>query len=243
MRKFYRVKWTSTDTEKVEKLAARFNAKLTRIAKTRPEISEYQPYPIDSELLIERLQQGTRADLDRTVSYYSAYLKEGAEKPITTEQGVKTTKYEIDLLSKQVARINRKRAQEVTQADVSEYKGNISSLENRNLRPKQFNPDRITQREWNKYFESVQTQATDAYEINKMQAYKSNYLKAIDNVLGPLGNELRTLIEGLPPNVVYWNYYADPLLQLDFIYDPLQAQVIASAVLEKWREVIAAYNE
>lgn len=167
-------------------------------------------------------------------------FKPGAAELIRSESGVVVTKYEKRELGIKVGIINRARTVERQQAGLSTEKGTMGSVKERALDAKTFNFDKIKPgKEWEKFVESVEKQSKSAYRQKKMELYKENYLKGIQNNLGKKGKELYDLLKTVDAKTLYKSYYDDQVLQIDFIYDPLEADLIAETATARWKKVLA----
>jgi hypothetical protein len=230
MPKQYNIKWRKSDREKISKTVRRFNAKITRTLKKHPEFAPYLPEKITVKELMGNI--GTRKDFNREVNSFSRFLKRGAEKPYTSKSGIKTTAWERREVGYKVAQINRQRTIEKKRANVSTYKGTMGSIQANNLNPKKYNIDKIRPQEWDKFIETVEKQVKSNYNYEKMERYKENYIKGLYNVFGTKGNDILGIVENIPPDEFTDLFYNDPVLQLDFIYDPIEVDLKIESIIE-----------
>lgn len=230
MPKQYNIKWRKSDREKISNTVRQFNAKITRTLKKHPEFAPYLPEKITVKELTANIR--TRKDFNREVNSLSRFLKRGAEMPYTSKRGVKTTTWERKEIGYKVAQINRHRTSERKRANVSTYKGTMGSIKANNLNPKKYNIDKIRPREWNKFVETVEKQTKSNYNYDKMVRYKENYIKGIYNVFGAKGNGIIRIVENIPPDEFTDLYYKDPVLQIDFIYDPIEVELKIESIIE-----------
>lgn len=230
MPKQYNIKWRKSDREKISNTVRQFNAKITRTLKKHPEFAPYLPEKITVKELTANIR--TRKDFNREVNSLSRFLKRGAEKPLTSKSGVKTTTWERKEIGYKVAQINRQRAIERKRANVSTYKGTMGSIQANNLNPKKYNIDKIRPQEWDKFIETVEKQVKSNYNYDKMERYKENYIKGLYNVFGAKGNGIIGIVENIPPDEFTDLFYNDPVLQLDFIYDPIEVDLKIESIIE-----------
>lgn len=232
------IKWRQQDKETISKTVRQFNAKLTRILKKHPELAPYLP----DRLTVEGVRQSieTRQDFNREVRSLQRFLKRGAERPILSDSGIKTTEWQRREVGYKVATVNRARTLEAKRANVSTEKGTMGSIEANNLRPKSYDINRIAPRDWNKFIETVERQVMTNYDSDRVERYKENYLKSIRRNLGTRGKakELYDLVATLDPYFMYDIYYDDPVLQIQFTSDPLPAELIAEQALEHWLQML-----
>lgn len=230
MQKRYNIKWRESDEKELSKAVRKFNAKRTRLLKQVPELEEFLPPKQSVKALRESIQ--TRRDFRNEINSIERFMQKGAEKPIVTAEGVKTTAYEKKELGIKIRAINARRAAERKRANVSTEKGTMGTIRANNLQPKQVNLDKIKKSDWAKFVESVEKQARDSYTQQKYDRYKENFIKGLENAFGESGAELVALAEQIDPETLSQMYFDDPILQIDFIYDPLEMQVKIDAMTE-----------
>lgn len=230
MLKPYNIKWRKTDRQKISNTVRQFNAKITRTLKKHPEFAPYLPEKITIKELTGTIK--TRKDFNRKVNSLSRFLKRGAEKPYTSKSGIKTTLWERKEIGYKVAQINRQRSLERKRANVSTYKGTMGSIQANNLNPKKYNIDKIRPHEWNKFIETVEKQIKSNYNYEKMERYKENYIKGLYNVFGEKSKAIVKIVNNIPPDKFTDLFYDDPVLQLDFIYDPIEIDLKIESLIE-----------
>lgn len=230
MQKRYNIKWRDTDEKELAKAVRKFNAKRTRLIKQVPELEEFLP-PKQSTKDIKNAIK-TRRDYNNALNSLERFMRKGAEKPIVTKEGVKTTAYEKKEIEIKVRAINQRRAAELKKAAPSTEKGTMGTVKNNNLKPKKYDIDKIKKSDWKKFVESVEKQSKDSYNVDKYERYKKNFIKGLENVFGEKGRELIDIVEQINAEKLVQMYYDDPILQIDFIYDPLEMQIKIDAIAE-----------
>lgn len=230
MQKRYNIKWRESDEKELAKAVRKFNAKRTRLLKQVPELEEFLPPKISTKAIKESVK--TRRDFNNELNSIERFMRKGAEKPIITKEGVKTTAYEKKELQIKIRAINNRRMAERKKANVSTEKGTMGTIRANNLQPKQVNIDKVKKSDWNKFVESVEKQARDSYASDKYERYKENFLKGLENAFGESGNDLIELAKQIDPETLSQMYFDDPILQIDFIYDPLEMQTKIDAMTE-----------
>lgn len=229
MQKEPNIAWRQSQRNRLSRSVSKFNAKLTRELKKNPELIEFLPARLNVQEL--RASIKTAKDLNNLVKTIDRAFKEDAFVPVQTEKGVKTTKYEIRETKLKVNKINRSRAKEKEKANPSTEKGTMGLLKTANLVPKKFDLEKMSQKEWEKFKAGVDKQILANSSFERKQRYRDNYLKAIEEVFGT-DNELYERILNADIDSLLEAYYNDPILQLEFVYDPLQMSVIYQAILE-----------
>jgi hypothetical protein len=230
MQKRYNIKWRNTDEKELAKAVRKFNAKRTRLLKQVPELEEFLP-PKKSTKDIKKSVQ-TRRDFKNELNSIERFMRKGSEKPIVTKEGIKTTVYEKKEIEIKVRTINQRRAAELKKAAPSTEKGTMGTIRNNNLKPKKYDIDKIKKSDWNKFVESVEKQSKDSYNADKYERYKENFIKGLENAFGEKGSELIEIAKQMNAELLTQMYYDDPILQIDFIYDPLEMQVKIDAMTE-----------
>ena len=230
MQKRYNIKWRNTDEKELAKAVRKFNAKRTRLLKQAPELEEFLPPKASTKEIKKSVQ--TRRDLKNELNSLERFMRKGAEKPIVTKEGIKTTVYEKKEISIKVRAINQRRAAELKKAAPSTEKGTMGTIRENNLKPKQYDIDKIKKSDWKKFVESVEKQSKDSYASDRYDRYKENFIKGLENAFGEKGSELIEIAKQIDAETLTQMYYDDPILQIDFIYDPLEMQVKIDAMKE-----------
>lgn len=238
MSKKSKIRWSETDNKRVASRVRVFNTKLTKTLNAHPEWASYLPDRASTQQIKDQVK--TRADLNRIINSLERFSKKGAETPVLTPKGIHTTKWEIKEVGYKVAQINRARTLETKKANVSTEKGTMGTIESNNLKHKHYDINNIKANEWDKYKNAVEKQIMSDYKSNKIMKYKENYLECI---LDNLGNgekamELYDLVSRLDAEFMYGIYYDDPVLQIQFITDPIPAEIIAKSAIEHWKSAL-----
>lgn len=232
-----RIKWNKNDRKNIANMARKFNAKITRISNKSPEISKYLPNKINSKELQQNIE--SRRELNKLLNKYGRFLDKGAENIVQSKKGVTTTEWMKKEVSIDIGVINRKRSSERKRADVSTYKGTMGTVGANNLQPKTFNFDEISsQKAWKEYVRSAEKQSSPGYNSEKQSNYKKNYIMAIRNTVGygVDADKIVKLIEKIDSDSLYYSYYDDQILQLNFWYDEHDKGIKIRSVYNKWAE-------
>lgn len=230
MQKRYNIKWRDTDEKELAKAVRKFNAKRTRLLKQVPELEEFLPPKASTKEIRKSVQ--TRRDLKNELNALERFMRKGVEKPIVTKEGIKTTAYEKKEIAIKVRSINQRRAAELKKAAPSTEKGTMGTIRENNLKPKKYDIDKIKKSDWKNFVESVEKQSRDSYAADRYERYKDNFIKGLENAFGEKGAELIEIAKQIDSETLTQMYYDDPILQIDFIYDPLEMQVKIDAMEE-----------
>lgn len=236
MQKRSKIKWRKSDEQELAKAVRKFNAKRTRLINKFPEMEDFLPERLSVKDIKGDIT--TRNEFKNQIKSIERFMRKGAEKPIITETGIKTTAYEKKEVGIKVRAINVRKAHERKKADVSTEKGTMGTIRANNLLPKKYDIDKIKKSDWKKFKESVEKQNKDSYTDERYDRYKENYLKGLDNAFGARATRLKQMIEKIPPDVLVQMYYDEPILQIDFIYDPIEMEAKIEAMEENLLDYI-----
>lgn len=236
MQKRYNIKWRDTDEKELARAVRRYNAKRNRLLKQVPELEDFLPPKASTKEIKKAVK--TRRDLRNEINSLERFLRKGAEKPIVTKEGVKTTQYQKKEIEIKVRAINLRRKAELKKAAPSTEKGTMGTARNNNLLPKTYDINKVRKSDWNKFIESVEKQSRDSYSQDKYERYKENFIKGLENAFGEKGAKLIEMARNISAEKLVDIYYNDPILQIDFIYDPLEMQVKIDAMEEHLQEYV-----
>lgn len=225
------VKWREVDEAKLKNLVKRFNAKVARNVKKGGLIAEVQPAPIKTAELRETLKAISRRDVNYTFQKLENYLRKGAEMPYTTKKGVNTTVWQKKEIDRAIRTINARNKKELSEYEIGPYTGTIGTIERSNMRPRKNRVQTLEPRDWNKYVRNLDRQVYGTNVDIKGAIYKRNFLKAIVSTFGE-GSKLYQAISRIPPNKLREYYYTDPILNIQFISDPKEAEEIQQKMLD-----------
>lgn len=235
MPKKHTIKWRDKDIKELNRVVRNFNAKISRVAKKNPNQAEFLPDKVSVQSLKGRI--GTRQDFNREIASLKRFSRRGAEKIEVTESGLTLTQYEIKEVKNKVRITNIKRTVERKKLDIDETRGTMGQVSERGLRPKVFSLNK-SQKEWEKFVESLEREISSNFKLEQLEKYKENYLNGLIENLGQKGEELANLLKDVSPEKLFTNSVTNPLLSIDFIYDPLELETIIDAKIEAWQEVI-----
>lgn len=109
IRQYSRIRYDKKLNEQIYNTLKKYNSKIDRLARQH---SAYMlPQKITKQDLMELSY--TRRDLQRRLQNLEEFTKRGAEKSILTKSGYAVSKYELDYLKKERARVKRKLSREI----------------------------------------------------------------------------------------------------------------------------------
>lgn len=244
---------TSLDRD-IERTLKNYNAKIERVTKKNPNIAKYQPEKITVKQFKQKAEtkKYTTRDIKRELKSLQRYSNKGAELPTTAKKtGHTTTKWERKEIGYKVAVINRQRTRDKKlygELEATSFgkqlgytRNQMGSERAQDFEPKKYNFDSIPSgKAWEKFVESVDKQVIDSYTEERLQRYKDNYLKAIDNHLGEYGAELKAIVERIPAKEVVKTYYQEEQADIQFIYPDytfLANDFKLDALMQIWQRV------
>lgn len=226
----YNIKWRNKDKTRLSNTVRQFNAKITRTLKKNPELAPYLPERLTVQGLRDKIK--TRQDFNREVNSARRFLKPGAETPVTSATGIRTTKWEKREVGVKVGVINRRRSRELKKMNPTTEKGTMGTIRENNLRPKKYDIDKIKASDWDMFVYGVEKQIMSGYTAQKNKLYKQNFIKAVKTAFGSKGTEIVEMAHSIPADILVELYYNDPVLQIEFIYNPLEMQIKIDNIVE-----------
>lgn len=251
------IKWRESDAEKLTREVERFNAKIYRTRSRHPELADILPEPIkkaDKQRLIEEFKVNPRSEFNKKLNELDRFSRKGAEQRVTNEQGFSTTRWERREIAYDVAQLNRERAKERARAENMEAttrgqkiglkRGEMGSERLNELKPKKFDFDKVRNRtEFEKLKASVEKQIKPSARDMKMELFKNNYLKAIEQTYGDHAANITELVKGLPARVVVDTFHREQEASIDFHYEP-QEMAFKLEILEGiWQGVSDVFGD
>ena len=118
----YNIKWRNKDKTRLSNTVRQLNAKITRTLKKNPELAPYLPERLTVQGLRDKIQ--TRQDFNREINSARRFLKPGAETPVTSATGIRTTRWEKREVGIKVGVINRRRNRELKKNEPYHGEGN-----------------------------------------------------------------------------------------------------------------------
>lgn len=193
MSKQHKIRWSKQDNDELTKVIRNFNAKVTRLAKKNPDISNILPEKVSVKEIKSLI--GTRQDLNREINMLKRFSKRGAEAivPIDdTERNIKITKWQRTEMNRMVGIINRKRKKRLMDIEATEMQsggkrlgytrgqlGMGSALKN-SLEPMQAFYYTMENYDVKKRWKSILKQAKDDYFTLQDYTMRENFIKAIE---------------------------------------------------------------
>lgn len=110
MSKSSKIRWRKSDTEQLSRKVKNFNAKISRLSKSHPELLDVLPERVTARELKSMVTN--RKEYNRMMKALSAFTEKGAETVVTGSSGARTTQWELNQVKKAVQAENRRRKAE-----------------------------------------------------------------------------------------------------------------------------------
>ena len=228
-----RIKWTRDDAKKTANLVRQFNAKITRITKKNPSIVKALPERMNSQAIQQMYSQLTRSDFNRWINSTMRFLKRGADEIVTTNAGVKTTRWQLNEIRYNLQRINAERRKRMERLQPSTTKGTMGAIKELELQPRRNLAQNIPTQYWERYVRGIEKQVLSSYASDRAEQYKRNYLTAMRAALGDQP-ELESILARIPAETVVEAYAQDPDLSIDYLYYEHEIEEAVQNLKEIW---------
>lgn len=251
------IKWRKSDAEKLDAAIKSYNKKIYNTRHRNPELKDIIPDTIkktDRNKMLKELKSLPRNEFNKQIKSLERVLNPDAFKPVTSKTGNTVTKYEKREVGIKVAQINRDRTKErkaIENMDATSRgeklgmkRGEMGSERLNALKPKKFNFDKIRGgKEWEKFKASIDKLSAPTARAERMEEYKANYLKGLQNAFGGYADDIIKVIEGLPADVVVETFYSEQEATIDFFYEPQEMELKLDMLNDLWAGVEENYNE
>ena len=244
MSKKSKIRWRESDLSELQRTLNNFNAKLYRINKNHPELKDFVPNRVSKKEAIQSI--GTRADFNRLINSLQRFSKKGAEKPVTSSRGAKSTQWEVDEFKHKQRIENARRTRErkkLEQQDVKSRgkstgvkRAEMGSIKENSLKPSRKNFQNLSQKEWELAKRNIDNMLNANYRDEKKLKMKENYIKGL--ITAGFPDSLIDIIRGMDIDKFVETVANDQEATFDFIYDPLELQVKAEALKETWTNAV-----
>jgi len=228
-----------TNTE-VRRAVKNFNAKITRELKKDPGAAAWLPDRVSVKAF--KAENVLRKDVNASLARLRRFSTPGAAAPVELNNGLTRTVWEVRETFAAAEITNKRRARDLKSLAPSTERGTMGLVEANNLRPLQIHPEKMSLSDWKAKQHTAEREAKAAYNQLRMIEYKANYITAVRNNLGAFGEPILKLLQNVSPAKMVEGYKGNPVLNIDFIYDPQEAAFIALNVLEGWQEFLGLPN-
>lgn len=223
----YEIRWKRGDYVSLGRAVSDFNKKVNRLEADKRKL--YLPVLLNYNEVKENIK--SRQELKRVVNSLRRFLKEGAEDVVTTDGGVKITKWEkneLSMLKRSSSRHLRKEIEK--QVGIA---GPYQTTEERRLRANLNSLNNLTKagkEEFNRIKKRLHYFGASDYELKKAIIWKENYLRVIKNYSGYQGyEELMELLRNYSNPIQFFELFENSTSTiindyLDYISDEMIKQ-------------------
>lgn len=230
----YSIKWRERDLSELKRVIKNFNAKIARVLKKDPSAAVYLPQRVQFKEAKTSIE--TRADYNKYIKSLMRFSRKGSEKMVVGAGGVVTTKWEKKEVGIKLGIVNQRRARLRKRLEPSTQKGTMGTIRERELDKKPFNFEKKSQKDWEKFKESVEKQARSTYERGKAEQYLKNYGVAADRWMGIMAPLVKYMAEKMGAQALYDIYADEPILQIDYEYSQQNVEFKMGRMLDKFYE-------
>lgn len=238
-----RIRWRNTDKSELKRVVRNFNAKRNRLIK-KGYSADSLPEPVTAGKIMQTI--GSRRDLNLTLNRLKRFGRKGAEKLVTTGNGVTITKYELDEANRALRLVNARRKKELDNILKTAINPDAiaSAKRNPSLQPRKIKITDIKPAFKQDYMERILLQTLDSDDFKRMELYKKNYLNAAESEFGgtPIYDKLKQLIESLSPQTLENAYYAKASLSIRYEYTLEGKNERAELIYREWLDYLANRN-
>lgn len=228
------IRWRNQDIKLLQKTVKNFNAKISRILKKNPAASEYLPAKVSVKQI--RAEIDSRQDFNNLIRSLQRFSRKGAEKPVVNKQGVIVTSWERKEVGYKVAKINRFRTRERKRVNPQPGLGNMKTIEEMNLSPKNIKWEDRSKKSWDAFKQAVERQAKSRYNQKRAELYKENYIKALNNVFGMYADPIVAVVNQVDGIWLANMYGKDYRLELDYVYGAQDMMAKINTIMHAFAE-------
>lgn len=239
-----KIRWRESDTAELQRVINNFNAKLYRLKKNNPDLSEYLPDRVKKTEVIKSIE--SRADFNRITNSLKRFSKRGSEAPVKSTRGAKATKWEVGEFKKKQQIENARRTRERKKLGEQEVKiagkgtgvkrAEMGTVKENALKPSRKNFDNMSQKEWDLATTNIDKMLDASHRQDRLMKMRENYLKGLTEQ-GFLDDspELEQYIRGIELQKFHDTVQTDETGTFMFYKDPIAYEARRESLLNTWR--------
>lgn len=242
MPKQYNIRWSESDVKNLRNTIRAFNSKITRVGKNS-DVLPYLPAYVNIQEITQQIT--TRAEYNKVIRRLKRFLKPDAEKLVTGKQGLTLTRYDLGEVRINLARANRelsaqrKKIQEIKERgakNVGKKAEFLPDIDVVQFSPIKFDIDKIRPgREFELKKEAIEV-GVKSRDFSKFKQY---YVQAVQTEFGyEAAIYIATLLDQLDLDQVQEVYYSNPDASIDFIYEPAEAAIRFTTIMDIWERAV-----
>lgn len=203
-------------------------------------MQEYLPKRVKKSDIVKSIE--TRADFNRIISSLKRFSVQGAEEPVKSSRGAKSTKWEVDEFMHKQRIENARRTRERKKLNEEEMKsrgkklgmkrGEMGTIRENELKPSRKKFTNLSQKEWELAKGYIDNMLDASYREDKQKRMKANYIKGM--IEAGFSQGLIDLVEKTPLDKFIKTFNTDTEATFDFIYDPLELIIKENALRGVW---------
>lgn len=238
------IRWRESDTAELQRVINNFNAKLYRVKKNHPEYTDFLPDRVKKSDLIQGIH--TRADFNRTINSLKRFSKKGAETPIKSKRGAKTTKWEHGEFRIKVGVDNARRTRErkkLLEKEVTsrgkgtgETRARMGTIKENSLKPRKRNFKNMSQKEWELAKANIDRAIDPLNSEFRKHNMRLNYIKGLRE--SGFSDDIASMVLEMPIDKFIEITQTDEEASFDFIYDPIEFKLKNEALFDVWKTAL-----
>jgi len=189
----------------------------------------------------------TKKDFEKTIRELRTFGQKGMEQAVRVSEKLIVSKWEKQVVEKQVETINRSRRAKRAVYDsldvtnrgekVGYKRGELPSTRTAELKPKKLNWENIRSKsELAAYKKTLKFQTTEKYWKQKAEQLRFNYIQGLFNTYGNRATGIISKIGKMPVKDFMKKFYAEQNATVNFIYEPLSEDTKLDALEMIWLE-------
>lgn len=244
-----KIRWKQSDDAELNRLIKNFNAKLTRLSKSRPEDMPYMPDRVSKKELMKNIE--TRADLNTIKRRLANFTKRGSEEIITSKRGAKATKYDVHEFNVNQRRENKRREERKKELDKKEVtitgkgtgvtRAQMREEKQIELLPSKKNFQNMSQGDWEKSSKLFDKLILDSYSTRQKEEMLQNYIKGL--VREGFSEDVINVVQHVPLDKFVDTVMTDETATFDFIYDPIELKAREEELISLWSQFEDQYTD
>ena len=202
---------------------------------------EHLPQRVKKSDIVNSIE--TRADFNRVLNSLKRFSQKGAEAPVKSSRGAKSTKWEVEEFALKQRIENARRSRERKKLNEEEMKsrgkkldmkrGEMGTIRENELKPSRKKFKNLSQKEWELAKGYIDNMLDASYREDKQKRMKANYIKGM--IEAGFSQELIDMVENTPLDKFIKTFNTDTEATFDFIYDPLELIIKENALRGVWR--------
>ena len=230
------------DVERATKVINNFNARQYRQAKNNPD-ADYLPPRMNLTKLWGMVE--TRADFNFLMESLESFNAETA-KPVKSNRGAVTTKWQYDIWKKMEEKDNRERDKLYKKISSKEVKiggvgqgstrAQMGEITENAVKPVERNFYNMSQKEFERSFFALDKRLHDSTKQDMKEQWMRNYVKGMIRMGYP--DDVIEMFKHIDVEDFIINIDVDETATFTFIYDPQEFETLVDYIRDSWEEYV-----